>query len=316
MTYASDVREEVAHHPPAGDCCRRALLGAALRGAGTLHLTGGGHVHAELDVAGHAVGRLLLALLREEGATCGIRTYRPARLPAAQRVLLVLADDAASTRALAAAGVVDPAGRPLPPDPAIARRACCAASALAGAFAVAGTVSGPGRPALLEVRTHSADHAEVLRACGARLGIDLRVRERPRWAEVMTRRREAVQGLLSVIGADSAALDMAEDEVVRQARGAANRRANFDTANLGRQVAATRRQVRAIEVLAADGRLAALPAPLREAAVLRAAHPDLPLSELAQRGGCPRPTLAARLRRIAALAEEGGGPAESGSASA
>ena len=42
MTYASDVREEVAHHPPADDCCRRALLGAALRGAGTLHLTGGG----------------------------------------------------------------------------------------------------------------------------------------------------------------------------------------------------------------------------------------------------------------------------------
>ncbi|MFM7694719.1 MAG: hypothetical protein ACKO7U_10530, partial [Actinomycetota bacterium] len=47
-----------------------------------------------------------------------------------------------------------------------------------------------------------------------------------------------------------------------------------------------------------------------------AAHPDLPLSELAERGGCPRPTLAARLRRMTALADEDGGPAESGSASA
>ena len=316
MTYASDVREEVAHHPPAADCCRRALLGAALRGAGTLHLTGGGHVHAELDVAGHAVGRLLLTLLREEGTTCGIRTYRPARLGAHQRVQLVLADDPASTRALAAAGVVDRGGRPLPPAASVARRACCAASALAGAFAVGGTVSGPGRPALLEIRTHSADHAEVLAACAARLGIDAHVRERPRWAELMTRRRESVQDLLAAIGAESAALDMAEDDVVRQARGDANRRANFDTANLGRQVAAARRQARAIATLADDGRLDALPAPLREAAVLRAAHPDLTLTELAAQGGCARPTLAARLRRLVALAEDDGAPAESGSASA
>lgn len=316
MTYASDVREEVAHHPPAADCCRRALLGAALRGAGALHLTGGGHVHAELDVAGHAVGRMLLTLLREEGATCGIRTYRPTRLGAPQRVQLVLADDAASTRALVAAGVVDRVGRPLPPTDAAVRRACCAASALAGAFAVGGTVSGPGRPALLEIRTHSADHAAVLVACAARLGIETRVRERARWAELMTRRRESVQDLLAAIGAESAALDMAEDDVVRQARGAANRRANFDTANLGRQVAAARRQGRAIALLAADGRLAGLPAPLREAAALRAANPDLPLSELAERGGCARPTLAARLRRIVAIAEDDGASAESGSASA
>jgi DNA-binding protein WhiA len=316
MTYASDVREEVAHHPPAAACCRRALLGAALRGAGTLHLTGGGHVHAELDVAGHAVGRMLLTLLREEGATCGIRTYRPPRLKGAQRVLLVLADDPASTRALAVAGVVDAAGRPLAPDPGIARFGCCAASALAGAFAVGGTVSGPGRPALLEIRTHSAAHAAVLAACAARLGVAVRMRERPRWAELMTRRRESVQDLLAAIGAESAALDMAEDDVVRQARGAANRRANFDTANLGRQVAAARRQARAIAVLAADGRLAGLPAPLREAAALRADHPDLPLTELAQRGGCARPTLAARLRRLVLIAGEDGRSAESGSASA
>ena len=316
MTYASDVREEVAHHPPAADCCRRALLGAALRGAGTLHLTGAGHVHAELDVAGHAVGRLLLTQLREEGATCGIRTYRPRRLGAPQRVQLVLAADPASARALAAAGVVDLAGRPLPPGAAVARRACCAASALAGAFAVGGTVSGPGRPALLEIRTHSGDHAEVLAACAARLGVAVRVRERPRWSELMTRRRESVQDLLAVIGAESAALDMAEDDVIRQARGDANRRANFDTANLGRHVAAARRQARAIALLADEGRLEALPPALREAAALRVAHPALTLSELAQRSGWARPTLAARLRRIVMLAEDDGAPAESGSGSA
>ncbi|MGA0122626.1 MAG: DNA-binding protein WhiA, partial [Gaiellales bacterium] len=157
--------------------------------------------------------------------------------------------------------------------------------------------------ALLEIRTHAADHASLLAAGAARLGIALRVRERARWAEVMTRRRESVRDLLAAIGAESAALDMAEDEVVRQARGDANRRANFDTANLGRQVDAARRQARAIALLESDGRLAGLPQARRDAAGLRARHPELPLTELAERGDLPRPTLAARLRRLVAVAE-------------
>jgi len=316
VSYSSDVREEVAHQPLGATCCRRALLGAALRGAGSLHLTGRGHLHGELDVSGHAVGRLLLVALRDEGATCGIRTYRPARLNATQRVQIVLADDPQGAAALRAAGVIDADGRPASPDPAVAERSCCAVASLRGAFAVGGSVSPPGRPALLELRTHSVAFAHVLAACAARVELPLRVRERPRWSEAMTRRRETVQDLLAVLGAESAALDMAEDDVVRRARESANRRANFDTANLGRQVAAARRQTTAIAGLAACGRLEGLPPPVREAAALRAAHPDLTLSELAEVSGISRPTLAARLRRLVTLAEEEGEPGGSSRVSA
>ena len=65
MTFSSNVREEIAHAPLAASCCRIAYLAAVLRGAGSLHLTGGGHAHAEIDVGSHAVGRQILTALRE-----------------------------------------------------------------------------------------------------------------------------------------------------------------------------------------------------------------------------------------------------------
>ena len=304
MTFSSDVREEIAHQPLERSCCRLAYLAAVLRGAGSLHLTGRGHAHAEIDVGSHAVARQILTALRAEDVMCGLRPYTPERLGQHQRVQLVLAEGAASSSLLLRAGVVDAQGSPrLDADPGIARRSCCRVALLRGAFAAAGTVSRPGRPAHLEIRTHGLDFAELLASAAGRLGIALSTRQRERWAEVATRRREAVQDLLAALGADGAALGMAEDDVVRSARNDANRRANFDTANLSRQVRAAREQLAAIAALADADRLASLPEPVRAAAALRAANPEMTLTELADAAGITRAAMASRLRRLVAAAE-------------
>jgi DNA-binding protein WhiA len=304
MTFSSNVREEIAHQPLAGACCRIAYLASILRGAGSLHLTGGGHAHAEIDVGSHAVGRQVLTALREEGVMCGVRAYTPERLGLHQRVLMVLAEDAASTRLLRRTGVLDDDGRPrVTIAPSLAARDCCRVALLRGAFAAAGSVSPPGRAAHLELRTHGADFAEYLAdVCGA-LDIPVRWRQRARWAEVATRRREAVQDLLTVLGAEGAALDVAEDEVVRSARSDANRRANFDNANLTRQVHAARQQAAAIQTLMESGEIDGLTPVLRETAQLRLEYPEMTLTELAEAAGVSRPTLAGRLRRLVELAE-------------
>lgn len=312
MTFSSNVREEIAHHPIGEPCCRVAYLAAILRGAGSLHLTGGGHAHAEIDIGSHAVGRQILTALREEGVMCGVSAYTPERLGLHQRVLMVLAEDAASTRLLRRTGVIDDEGRPrLTVAPSLIARACCQVAVLRGAFAAAGSVSPPGRPAHLEIRTHGADFAALLQSACERQGIPVRLRQRERWAEIMSRRRESVQDLLTVLGAEGAALDVAEDEVVRSARGDANRRANFDNANLTRQVQAARQQTAAIQALSASGDLARLTPVLRDTAQLRLEHPDMTLSELADAAGVSRPTLNGRLRRLVVLAEGAAETAES-----
>ena len=304
MSFSSDLREEIAHQPIKHPCCRLALLAAALRGAGTLHLTGGGHTHGEIDVGEHAAARLLVRALRAEGATCEIRTYRSSRLSSSQRLLIVLAEDEQTQALLARVGVIDRHGRPLPfVAGLIVARACCRRALLRGAFLVGGSVSPPGRASLLEIRTHDVAFAEGLAACAERFEIPLRVRERERWAEVMTRRRDVVQDLLTVLGAAVGALDMAEDDVVRTARADANRRANFDLANLQRQIMAARRQLGAIKKLGQCGLIESLSEPLQTAARLRLAHPEMSLTELAEEGGLARPTLAARLRSLVAEGE-------------
>ena len=119
----------------------------------------------------------------------------------------------------------------------------------------------------------------------------------------MSRRRESVQDLLTVLGAEGAALDVAEDEVVRSARSDANRRANFDNANLTRQVQAVRQQNAAIQTLLATGEFERLSSALRDTAQLRLDYPEMTLTELAHAPGTSRPTLAGRLRRLVELAE-------------
>ena len=304
MTFSSNVREEIAHAPLEASCCRIAYLAAVLRGAGSLHLTGGGHAHAEIDVGSHAVGRQVLTALREEGVMCGVSAYTPERLGLHQRLQMVLAEDEASTRLLRRTGVIDEHGRPrLTVAPSLIARPCCRVAVLRGAFAAAGSVSPPSKPAHLEIRTHGADFAGLLATACEDLGIPVQTRQRERWAEVMTRRRESVQDLLTVLGAEGAALDVAEDEVVRSARGDANRRANFDNANLMRQVQAARQQTAAISTLREAGELERLTPQLRETAQLRLDNPEMTLSELAEVGGISRPTLAGRLRRLVAMAE-------------
>ena len=95
--------------------------------------------------------------------------------------------------------------------------------------------------------------------------------------------------------------------MIREVRSGVNRRLNAETANLRRTAAAGVRQLESIAVLEADpARWQALPPAVREAAALRARHPDDDLAQLAERAGCSRPAMAGRLHRLVAAAGEGG----------
>ena len=304
MSFGEEVRAEIAHLEIA-EACGVALLGGAFRSCGSLHLTGRGRVHGEFDVGGHAVARALVQTVRARGADCEIRQYREERLARRTRFRLVLDGDAAGRELLRQIGVLDAEGRPRPvPARSAVRRGTCRRAYLRGACMVAATFSAPERPSHVEVRGPDRAAVDEIARLAALEGVPLRVRRRARWWEAYARRREVIVGLLIAIGAEEAALRCEEAEVLLVTREAANRRANFDTANLRKQVAATRRQLAAVAGLRAAGILGGLPGPLREAADLREGLPDLTLAELATAGGIPRPTLAARLRRLVALAEE------------
>jgi DNA-binding protein WhiA len=196
-------------------------------------------------------------------------------------------------------------------DPAVLQvrstRTCCTRSRLRGAFLGAGRLVRPDGEPYLELGCAGDDGAHQLAADFATLGVDAQIRQRRgRWV-VTVRSGAAVGAALSSIGAQAGRLSFEAGRVIREVRSGVNRRLNAETANLRRTAAAGVRQLESIAILESDvRRWEALPPALREAASLRADHPDDDLAQLADRAGCSRPAMAGRLQRLVAAAGEGG----------
>lgn len=114
---------------------------------------------------------------------------------------------------------------------------------------------------------------------------------------------EAVGTFLRRIGAAGALLELEARQVSRALRGELNRVLNAESANLQRAVAAAGRQLDAIAVLDADGRLAEQPYGVRLVADARRETPEATLTELAERLELHRSAVQRALERIERLAE-------------
>ena len=299
------MREELAAIEPRKPCCRLAELSALVRGAGSVHLRGGGRIAVHLELASGPVARRAFALLRSYGVPCEIRTYRRRAFEQATRYQLHLEDDARALQALNEAGVLDANLAPLErPPKRVVSRTCCRAAYLRGAFLAAGSVSGP-RNAHLELRAAAAEAATFLAELAAAEGFSLAVYERSGHAVAYAKGTETIGELLAFLGAQEAALRLGEEAVVAATRARANRLANADHANIVRTSRAADVQLRAIRRLEREGRLGELAPELGEIARLRVRNPTLSLRELARRCEPPATKAAAhrRLARIQRLAE-------------
>lgn len=114
---------------------------------------------------------------------------------------------------------------------------------------------------------------------------------------------ESVGTFLRRIGAAGALLELEARQVSRTLRGELNRVLNAESANLQRAVAAAGRQLDAIDILDADGRLQEQPYAVRSVADARRETPEATLSELADRLGMHRSAVQRALERIERLAE-------------
>lgn len=178
----------------------------------------------------------------------------------------------------------------------------CRTAWLRGRFLARGSLSLAGGRTHLEFVV-SPEEAPVL---AARLGevvgpASWRVR---RGRGVVTwKGGEAVGTFLRRIGAAGALLELEARQVSRALRGELNRVLNAESANLQRAVAAAGRQLDAIAVLDADGRLVEQPYVVRLVADARRETPEATLTELAERLELHRSAVQRALERIERLAE-------------
>jgi DNA-binding protein WhiA len=300
---SEDIREELAQIAPQRDCDRLAELSALFHSAGSLHLRGGGDWALHLDVASGAVARRAFALLRTAEIRSELRTYRRRAFDQATRYQVHVEGGEDALAVLVAAGVLDARHAPLERPPRrVVSRACCRRAYLRGAFLGGGSLSSHGS-SHLELRTASLDGASFLVEVAGTEGVRLTAVERRGHAVAYAKSWDAIESLLSLMGAAETVLALEERAVIAATRAQANRLANADHANLVRTSAAAEAQLAAAERLRADGRLERLPQPLREAAELRLRHPTHSLRELAARTDPPasKAALHRRLRRVEEL---------------
>lgn len=305
MSLSEEVRNELATIAPRRACDRLAELSALFHAAGSMHLRGRGEVSLHLDLASSAVARRAFSLLRSFGIDSEIRTYRRRAFERGTRYQLHVSGEARTLQVLHEAGVLTANLAPLarPPKRVVAR-SCCRSAYLRGALLGGCSLSGPRSPHL-ELRSASREGAEFVAAVAAAEDIRLNVRDRHSHTVAYAKGSETIAAVLAAAGASNAVLAFEERAVVGATKARANRLANADHANLVRASRAAHAQVQAVRRLEQRGRLADLPAPLREVAELRLQNPALSVRELALECRPPttKPTAYRRLRKLLQLAE-------------
>ncbi len=178
----------------------------------------------------------------------------------------------------------------------------CLIAFLRGVMIASASLTDPARQYHFEILLkHPERTAELSDLLSELFGRPLTVQRRS-GTGLVYKNSSVIEDLLSTSGAMQSYYEFVNKKIERDLRNNANRATNCETRNIARAVAASKRQIDAIDALEAAGELDALPAELRETADLRRLYPDMPLSELGERH-CPPISKSGINHRIAKLIE-------------
>ena len=178
----------------------------------------------------------------------------------------------------------------------------CRAAWLRGRFLARGSLSLAGGRTHLEFVV-GRDEAPILASRLGEFGLPASSRVRRGRGVVTSKSGEAVGTFFRRLGATGTLLEIEARQVSRALRGELNRVLNAESANLQRAVSAAGRQLDAIAILDADGRLAGQSPVVREVAEARRATPEASLADLAERLGVHRSAVQRALERLERVAE-------------
>lgn len=185
-------------------------------------------------------------------------------------------------------------------DPALFICSGCVAAYVASAFLCSGTATDPQKEYTIEFLTPRSNLSRDFEALLAEHEFAPHRARRKGINIIYVKASEQVEDLLTFMGASSASMRLMDEKAYKSLRNQTNRRTNCDTANIKKTSTAYGSALRAIRFLQQENALAALPAPLQEAAEKRMAYPDASLAQLAERFEPPisKSGLSHRLKKI------------------
>ncbi|MBP1550420.1 MAG: DNA-binding protein WhiA [Oscillospiraceae bacterium] len=176
---------------------------------------------------------------------------------------------------------------------------------IAGAFLSCGSITEPIKEYHLEFVVPYYDLTQDLLSLLTEVGINAKYTERKNMYVIYLKGSEAIEDLLTLMGATMSSIDLMNVKIYKDVRNKANRIANCDSANIERTLKASDKQIADIEYIADTIGLENLPADLINIAELRMEYPEMSLRELGENLDKPLGRSGAnhRLKRISEIAE-------------
>lgn len=182
----------------------------------------------------------------------------------------------------------------------------CQNAFLRGAFLACGAVSSPEKDYHLEFSVPYMNLSKSLVTALREKELAPKVTHRKGYNIIYFKDSEEIEDCLYIMGAGRSMFDMMNIKIVKEIRNTANRKANCETANIEKTVAAASPQIAAIMKIEREKGLGSLSEPLRQMAEIRMENPDSSLNELAEMFDPPisRSGVNHRLSRLVKIAED------------
>jgi DNA-binding protein WhiA len=303
MSFASDVKNEVAHLDDETHDMERAELFGLLRISGSVSLSGQ-KVGIHFTTENAALARRVLRLLKNNfDVQTEVIVTRSRRLKKNNRYQVHVVPSEEAREALSKLHILSPLAEV---SSSLLRKNSCKRAFLRGVFLAGGSVNKPLSDYHLELISEQLDMGRYI--CKIMKGFDLpaRVIDRKNSYIVYLKEGNSIATFLSLIGAHNSYLEFENVRVLKDMRNKVNRVVNCETANLNKVVQAAVRQLTAIHVIEEKVGLDSLPETLQEAARLRLEHQDLAVGELAAltEDHIGKSGLNHRLKKLIQLAEK------------
>lgn len=310
MSFSSDVKAEIIQDIPSARHCRTASLAALLCCIGRFDRDSEGEYRLFLDTDNMDVVRKCFTLIRKTINISTVSWFVTDRDGYEPRGWIQTELPSDTVKELAQKiRVIDKAGelredRDQRVDPGLIDRSCCKRNYLKDLFLCCGSVSNPRKEYHLEWSCSSRKQALQLQGVLLSLGKESKAVLRKRFHVVYFKDSADIVDLLNLMGASVSMMEMENQRILKELRNSVNRRVNCETANIGKTVSASRKQIQDIRFLEESGILRTLPESLRKMAELRMQYPDTPLRELGELAVPPvgKSGVNHRLRRLSEIA--------------
>ncbi|MBP3815538.1 MAG: DNA-binding protein WhiA [Firmicutes bacterium] len=310
MSFASDVKNELARTEPEKSCCQLAEISGFLRVAGTANFAGGGKFGVTASTGDPAIARHYKRLIKKYfEVDPDLKIEEIELFGKERRYLLTVGHQDVGEEILRETGLLlVRQGKNYFTDgifDGLIKSKCCKKSYLRGMFLGAGTVTDPRKSYHLEIACGTETLAKDLqKLINSFVDLSCKISHRRGKYIIYMKNSSYIRDTLAIMGAHSYVLDLDNTLIEKEMKEEAVRLTNCDNANMDRTLDAAQEQIEVINSLKKRGTYESLSPKLKEIAELRLANPEASLTQLGEMAEPPikKSGVNNRIKRIFELA--------------